>query len=231
MTLTCRDGKVIIRLKQNWNLCQLWFKINQFSGYGAILLPPPRESGVTQSWSPDTQDLSVIIVITRPGAETTWSSTWRLSVSPGDNRTFRQLRWPRPSLFIRDRDLPRGNSWQAKWSRRGGQHSRSDPEPPPCPPSHPQTAQDHRHPPAHRACLAITTQRCSGISIGGSQMTIWWQTWSGDPNSGDSFPEIRSTPRHLTYSQQISCNSFFVDKKYRTRKSVGNNPFLHFSSL
>ena len=231
MTLTCRDGKVIIRFNQNWYLCQLKIKMYQFSGCGAILLPPPRESGVTQSWSLATRDSSVIIVITRPGAETTWSSTWRPSVSPGDSRTSRQLRWRRLSLFIRDRDLRRGNSLQAKWSRRGGQLSRSDPEPPRCHPSHPQTARDPRHHHPHRACLAITTQRCSGISIGGSQMTIWWQTWSGDPNSEDSFPEIRSTPRHLTYSQQISCNSFFVDEKYRTRKSVGNNPFLHFSSL
>ena len=206
-------------------------KINQFPGCGATLLLPPQEPGVTQSSSRATRDSSVIIVITRPGAVTTWSSTWRPSVSPGDNRLSSLLRWPRLSLFIRDRDSRKENNWQAKWSRHGGRHSRSDPEPPQCPRSHHQTVQDppHHHP--HQAALDITTQRCSGISIGGSQMTMLSQTWSGDQNSGDSFLEIRSTPRHLTYSQQISCKSFFDDKKYRTRKSVGNNPFLHFSRL
>ena len=185
-------------------------RIGPFSGYGATQLPPPRESDVTLSSSRATRDLSVIIVITRPGAETTWSSTWRPSVSQGDSRMVRLLL----NLFIKDqRGLRKENNWPVKWSRRGDQPSHSDPGRLPCHHSRHPTVLDPRHHHPRQASMVITTRRCSGISIEDFLMTMLWQTWYGDQNSEDSFPGIRSTPRHLTYSQQISCNSFFVAEK------------------
>ena len=190
-------------------------RIGPFSGYGATRLPPPRESDVTLSSSRATRDLSVIIVITRPGAETTWSSIWRHSVSPGDSKMVRLLlSWRKVSFSIRDRrGLWRENNCPAKWSRLGDPPSHSDPGRPLCHHSRHPTVLDPRHHHPHQASMVITTQRCSGISIEDFLMTMLWQTWFGDQNSEDSFPEIKSTPRHLIYSQQISCNSFFVAEK------------------